>query len=175
MTELEFVILHRENLPAVIRYVARRVAPNDVEAIVNEVFSIAWNKRAQCPAGFELPWLLRIASLLIKNQQRKSKSQPVFLELNTELGSNRVDSSRVDSTDPSGLDGLGQSELSERLVSSWNRLSRADREVLALVAFEELDARSLAKALGTSINAATIRLSRARKKLESHMKEFKAD
>ncbi len=175
MTELEFVILHRENLSAVIRYVARRVAPNEVESIVNEVFSIAWNKRGQCPDGYELPWLLRIASLLTKNQLRKSKSQPVFLELNTELDSNRVHSSRVASIERSGLDGLGQSELSERLISSWNRLSRADREVLALVAFEELDARSLAKALGTSVNAATIRLSRARKKLENHMKEFKAD
>ncbi len=170
MTELDFVILHRENLSAVIRYVARRVTPNEVESIVNEVFSIAWNKRGHCPAGYEMPWLLRIASLLIKNQLRKSKSQPVFLELNTEL-----DSSRVASTERSGLDGLGQSELSERLIWSWNRLSRADREVLALVAFEELESRSLAKALGTSVNAATIRLSRARKKLENHMKEFKAD
>jgi RNA polymerase sigma-70 factor (ECF subfamily) len=170
MTELEFVILHRENLPAVIRYVARRVPAGDVEPIVNEVFSIAWNKRGQCPAGYELPWLLRIASLLIKNQQRKSKSQPLFLELNTDL-----DHERIEPAAARGLDGLSQSELSERLVASWNKLSRGDREVLALVAFEELDPASLARALGITVNAASIRLSRARKKLETHMKEFGSD
>jgi RNA polymerase sigma-70 factor (ECF subfamily) len=58
------------------------------------------------------------------------------------------------------------------LVSSWNQLSPGEREVLALVAFEGLDAKSLAKSLGTTVNGATIRLSRARKKLSNLMKEF---
>ena len=177
MTDLEFVALHRENLQPVMRYLARRVDRQDIDPLLNEVFSIAWTKRQQCPAGYELPWLLRIASLLVKNHLRKQRTQPVFLELKPELA---LDDDRSGRTPGAGRSehmnpGFESHLLSNRLVASWNKLSQADREVLALVAFEDLDAKSLAQSLGTSVNAATIRLSRARKKLLKLMKEFESD
>ena len=177
MTDLEFVAMHRQNLQAVMRYLARRVERQEVDPLLNEVFSIAWAKHYQCPPGYALPWLLRIASLLVKNHLRKLRTQPVFLELKPELaldapGSGRaLEAGLTERMNPAFEPQL----LSNRLVASWNKLSQTDREVLALVAFEELDAKSLAKTLGTSLNAATIRLSRARKKLLKLMKEFEVD
>lgn len=174
MTELDFVTLHRENLNPVFRYLARRVELSEAENLVSEVFSIAWTKRQKCPTGYELPWLLRIASLLVKNHRRKMRSQPTLLELNPDISTNSGRTQAPGSSLGSSghVPGADSDTLSERLVSSWNQLSPGEREVLALVAFEGLDAKSLAKSLGTSVNGATIRLSRARKKLGNLMKEF---
>jgi RNA polymerase sigma factor (sigma-70 family) len=51
------------------------------------------------------------------------------------------------------------------VAAAFARLSEDDREVLALVAWEELDAEEVATVLGCSRNAARIRLHRARRRL----------
>jgi RNA polymerase sigma-70 factor (ECF subfamily) len=51
------------------------------------------------------------------------------------------------------------------LAAAWRQLRPAEREVLALALVEELTPAELAVALGVSVNAATIRVHRARAKL----------
>ena len=51
------------------------------------------------------------------------------------------------------------------LAAAWRRLRPAEREVLALALVEELAPAELAVALGVSVNAATIRVHRAKKRL----------
>jgi RNA polymerase sigma-70 factor (ECF subfamily) len=51
------------------------------------------------------------------------------------------------------------------LTAALERLTDDDREVLHLWAWEQLEPREIAPVLEISVNAATLRLSRARKKL----------
>jgi RNA polymerase sigma-70 factor (ECF subfamily) len=51
------------------------------------------------------------------------------------------------------------------LATAWRRLRPAEREVLTLALVEDLAPAHLAVALGVSVNAASIRLHRARTKL----------
>ena len=54
----------------------------------------------------------------------------------------------------------------ETFLVAWQRLSDADREVLALVAWEELPVAEAARSLGCSAPVFSVRLHRARKRLE---------
>jgi RNA polymerase sigma-70 factor (ECF subfamily) len=51
------------------------------------------------------------------------------------------------------------------LWEAWERLSAADREVLALVAWEQLSVADAARALGCSASVFSVRLHRARRRL----------
>ncbi len=53
----------------------------------------------------------------------------------------------------------------DRLAEALGALPEADRELLRLWAWEQLPPREIAVVLGTSANAATIRLHRAKKRL----------
>jgi RNA polymerase sigma-70 factor (ECF subfamily) len=57
------------------------------------------------------------------------------------------------------------------LAGAWRQLRPAEREVLALALVEELTPAELAVALGVSINAATIRVHRAKKRLAALLAE----
>jgi DNA-directed RNA polymerase specialized sigma24 family protein len=63
--------------------------------------------------------------------------------------------------------GVGDTALAE----AFTRLSDADREVLALIAWEGLDARSAAQVLGCSAPTATMRVFRARRRLRAFLDE----
>lgn len=62
---------------------------------------------------------------------------------------------------PDPADGGGDPELEEAL----SKLSDDDQEVLRLWAWEQLEPREIAPVLDVSVNAATLRLSRARRRL----------
>ena len=57
------------------------------------------------------------------------------------------------------------------LWDAWQQLSETDREVLALVAWEELPVADAARALGCSPPVFSVRLHRARKRLERLLKQ----
>jgi RNA polymerase sigma-70 factor (ECF subfamily) len=67
--------------------------------------------------------------------------------------------------EPDPADAGPDAELSEALDS----LSVDDREVLNLWAWEQLEPREIATVLDISINAATLRLSRARSRLSERL------
>ena len=54
----------------------------------------------------------------------------------------------------------------ETLWLAWRELREADREVLSLIAWEELSVADAARALGCSAAAFSVRLHRARRRLE---------
>ena len=55
----------------VLRYAARRVAPEAVQDVVAETFLIAWRRRGQLD-GDPLPWLYGIARRVAANTRRGS-------------------------------------------------------------------------------------------------------
>lgn len=147
----EFEDVYRVHLPAVSRYLARRVARDDVEDLAADVFAIAWRKRASVTPGEELPWLYRIASYQVSNHRRKLAARAGALGLFS-----------VPDAAP-GADVLLESD--PELAAAWRRLPSGHREVLALVVLDDLPVAQAAIALGVSANAASIRLHRAKKAL----------
>jgi RNA polymerase sigma-70 factor (ECF subfamily) len=55
------------------------------------------------------------------------------------------------------------------LTAALDALSADDREIIRLWAWEQLEPREIAPTLEITVNAATLRLSRARSKLANHL------
>jgi RNA polymerase sigma-70 factor (ECF subfamily) len=136
---------------AVYRYAVRRVAPEAVQDVVADTFLVAWRRHTELD-GEPLPWLFGIARRVAANQRRGSARRDALQE---HLRANHSVSS--ERSDVSGHD--------LRLAAALGALEERDREALMLVAWEELDHRDAAKAMGCSTGAFTVRLHRARRKL----------
>ncbi len=147
----DFSATYAQHLPAISRYLARRVETRFVEDLAADVFAVAWQKRASVVAGEELPWLYRIAANLVGNHRRKqAKASTIFTLL-----------SEPD-TSPSAEDVV---IADQQLAAAWKKLKPRDREVLALAVLEDLPVTAIAQVLGASANAVSIRLHRAKKTL----------
>ena len=147
----DFATVYSEHLPAVSRYLARRVERDAVEDLAADVFALAWRKRAAVTPGEELPWLYRIAANLVANHRRKQAASASF-----------ITSLRPADSAPAADDIV---IADQQLANAWKQLKAKDREVLALAVFEDLPIATIATALGVSANAVSIRLHRAREKL----------
>lgn len=135
------------------RFVARRVERNDVDELVNDVFAIAWQKRAAVTPGEELPWLYRIASNLIANHRRKNaRSIRFFAQILAPDASPSAESIAI---------------ADIHLSRAWATLSLTSREALALVAVDGLSVAEVARVLGVTPNAVSVRLNRARAQLRA--------
>ena len=146
-----FVAVYTQHLPAVSRYLARRVDRADVDDLAADVFAIAWRKRDAVTPGEELPWLYRIASYQVANHRRRLAARTSVLGLLS-----------VPDSAPSA-ESLVTADA--ELAWAWAAISPRDREVLALVVLDDLAVGDAAMALGISANAVSIRLHRAKKAL----------
>lgn len=153
MEATEFSNLYREHLVAITKFIARRVDTAQVEDLAADLFEIAWRKRSEIPTGYELPWLYKTARYLISNFRRKQSGRAQAM-----LSFGEPNSA------PSA-ESIAIADLS--LASAWKSLTLQQQEVLALFAWEGLAPDQLAKALGVTTNAASVRLSRARAALAS--------
>lgn len=152
MNPEEFTTIYRQFLPHVTKYLARRVNPSDVEELASRVFEIAWQKRAQASAGFELPWLYRIAGYVVANNRRSEAAKAGFLAV-----------FRPNDSAPSAEE-IAIIDLS--LSQAWAKLTPAERQAISLSSFEGLDNPSAARVLDISTNAFALRLSKAKSKLK---------
>jgi RNA polymerase sigma-70 factor (ECF subfamily) len=157
LTPQEFTAHYRQHLPAVMRFLARRVEPLWVEDLCSEVFLIAYQKRHQAPTDYELAWLYSIGGHLIANHRRR---QHTATKLIAALSMPRFAPS---------AESLAVRD--ETLAKAWAGLNPNEQEVLALVALDELSVTEAAKVLGITANATSVRLNRARTKLAALMKE----
>jgi RNA polymerase sigma factor (sigma-70 family) len=144
----------------VLGYVLRRTAtPEDAEDVVAETFLTAWRRLEQLPPGSDTrPWLYGVARRALANHHRG--------ELRRERLTGRI---RTDSELPSPHPANPDGEVAW-MAAAFARLGNDDRELLALAAWEELDAGQIAVVLGCSRNAARIRLHRARRRLERELR-----
>lgn len=157
MDQKQFVDTFRAHLPAVSKYLTRRVDRSDVEDLAADIFEIAWRKRQDCPPGAELPWLYRISGFVVSNHRRKQHRRGFSLEL-----------LEHDNSAPSAEDlALASGEIS----TAFAKLRPADRQILSLVAFEGLSVSEIATALGISANSASQRLKRARSRFAESIAE----
>ena len=119
---------------------------------------MAWRRRDEIPEGYERAWLFGVARNTILTAARSARR----------LARLR---SKIRSTTPPASTG-GPPQASDRagaLLPALHSLREADREILMLVAWEEMSHREIAMAMGISPNAVAIRVHRARKRLKDRM------
>jgi RNA polymerase sigma factor (sigma-70 family) len=151
--------LFAEHAQAVRAYALRRIDPSTADDIVSEVFVVAFRRLDEVPDE-PLPWLLATARRVLANHRRAAgRREAMTVQLTALHASVWRD------------EGVGEPELLGALV----RLSERDREVLLLVAWEDLDPASAAAVLGCSKRTFAVRLHRARRRLATAMAQTKLE
>lgn len=138
--------------------------PDDAADAVGETFLIAWRRFEDVPTDDRArAWLYGTARRVLANQRRGSRRRDHLAErLASEA---RIAVATVQPETGSDADA----------ARAFRRLKPAQRELLALVAWEGLAPRELATALGCSVNAAKIRLHRARRAFARELERDSAD
>jgi len=153
--EARFNVLFSRHYPAVFGYAARRVGRDEAGDAAAEVFTVAWRRLDRVPPEPEaLPWLYGVARKVVANHERAANRR-----LRLEAKAATVAPATTPGPGPGGMD----------VEAALLRLGRADREVLRLAAWEELQPAEIATAVGCSPNAAAVRLHRARRRLAEEM------
>lgn len=140
-------------------YAVRRCeCAEDAADVVAETFAIAWRRLDAIPPGEQARlWLYGVARNVLANHRRRlARREGLSAALAAELAG-VYQPSTEDSVE---LGVVGQ---------VFRGLPDADRELLALVAWEGLDHAEIATVLGCSRNAVRIRLHRARKRLTGEL------
>jgi RNA polymerase sigma factor (sigma-70 family) len=134
---------------AVLNYCRRRTDLSQAEDAAAQVMEIAWRRRSEIPADFELPYLYGIAYKVLANQRRAQHRQA--------RAANRV---RIESTE-SAEEVVLAAEDAQRIRDGLHRLSAADQEILRLSAWEHMSREEIAIVLSISPNAVTKKFNRA--------------
>jgi RNA polymerase sigma-70 factor (ECF subfamily) len=133
------------------------MAADDAYDAANEVFATAWRRIGDVPTGdATLPWLYVVARRVIYRRRRSLRR---FRNLTERIAANRQD-------DPAQPETIVVRRFEyDAVLEAAARLSRTDREVLALAAWEGLSHKEIADVLGCSVPAVDQRLARAKRRL----------
>ena len=144
-------------------FVFRRVSDGvDAEDVVAEVFRIAWQKLdRELPSSEMRDWLLRVAALTLRNQERSARRRQRLLERLFRLAQHEVSSQ----SDPGG---------NAVLLHAFGHLRPKDREVLTLIAWDGLTHAEAADLLGLKRNTFEARLSRAKASLRRLVADYES-
>ncbi|HEY8548087.1 MAG TPA: sigma-70 family RNA polymerase sigma factor [Acidimicrobiales bacterium] len=134
------------------RYVHHRgVPPGRADDVVAETFLVAWRRLADVPADDPLPWLLAVARNAARNELRGRRRYEGL------LGRVPVALPTPPPADPPDHD------LAD-VRAALDALDEADRELLLLVAWDDLTPAQAARVLGCTPGTARVRLHRARRR-----------
>jgi RNA polymerase sigma factor (sigma-70 family) len=150
----QFETLWNENYRAVFAYAARRIGDAEAGDITAETFLVAWRRFSEAPDPGRV-WLLAIARRLLANHVRSHKRREA---LRAKLASSAEPIEAV-------AEPVNQSEAAFGVAQAFDELSAGDREVVALVAWDELKPGEAARVLGISAARFSVRLHRARCRL----------
>jgi RNA polymerase sigma-70 factor (ECF subfamily) len=129
-------------------FAARRVGSSAAEDVTAETFLIAWRKLDSLPSE-PLPWLYKVArNVLLRRNVTDAREHHTRTALALQRPADAA------------------AEHDAGLWGAWTSLSAGDREVLALIAWEELRVRDAARVLGIAPAVFSVRLYRARRRLE---------
>lgn len=160
-----FRALYLANFNAILAYALRRTDErSDAADVASETFLVAWRRLHEAPPGDLRPWLFGIARNVLANQQRSGRRR-------TRLGVRL----RTVVTEADLPDHAGAVVERDRVRQALATLSESDRELLTLVAWDDLSPTEAAEALEISPGAARTRLMRARQRLAKALGDDAAD
>lgn len=135
------------------RYLRRRANSHDADDVMSEVLLTLWRRLDAIPQPTPLPWCYGVARRALANHRRADRRRLHLVQ-------------RLEAQPPRGY---GDEEDHPELATALASLSPAEREIVILWAWEELEPREIAVVLETTPNAVSLRLSRARKKLAAEL------
>lgn len=136
------------------RYLARRADPGTADDVLGDVLLVLWRRIDDVPEEAVLPWCYAVARRCLANQVRGTRRHRRLVD--------RLTRTRREQPGPAELDDAD-------LHAALSRLPATDAEVLRLWAWEDLAPREIAVVLGTTPNAVSIRLHRARRRLRDEL------
>ncbi len=139
------------------RYLRRRSTFADADDVLSEVLLTVWTRLDDVPAGAELPWSYGVARRALANHRRGEQRRLQLVR-------------RIEAQPPVTYDPLG-AEGNPDLAAALASLNDSEREVIALWAWEGLEPREIAAVLGTTPNAVSLRLGRAKKKVSERLRQ----
>lgn len=147
--ETAFATLYERHYGAIHAYASRRVGGDAADEIAAETFLVAWRRFDALPS-MPLPWLYGVArNVLLRHHDAAHREALV-----RQAAERERPGAMADDTEAAAV------------WDAWNRLRPADREVLALIAWEELTVAEAARVLGCPAPQFSVRLFRARRRLE---------
>jgi RNA polymerase sigma factor (sigma-70 family) len=147
----------------ILGYLLRRTdSPDDAADVMAETFLTAWRRLDEVPGDPEARlWLYGVARWVLANHHHGERRRSALAD--------RLRADLAVSYRPLEYTG----ELAQ-IAEAYRRLPRAEREVLALSAWEGLDHGQIAVVLDCSRNAVRIRLHRARKRFARELADGQA-
>lgn len=137
------------------RYLWRRADPATAEDVLAETLVVLWRRHDRTPGEADaVAWAIGVARLQLANAHRAQRRRDRLV-------------AKIAVLDPpaASVDGDG-GPVQEDVRATLALLRGADAEVLRLWAWDELAPREIATVLGITVNAATVRLHRARRRFE---------
>ena len=155
-----FASLFDRHAPHIHRYLARRVGPQAADDLVAETFLVAFRKRAGYDPRFRdaRPWLYGIATNLVGQHRRQEVRQ---FRLRLSAGPAPIQNDDAERT----VVNLTAQSVRAALGEALTALAKPDRDVLLLIAWEQLSYDEVARALGIPVGTVRSRLHRARTKV----------
>lgn len=132
------------------RYLRRRATPDDADDVLGDTLLTIWRRLDDVPPDAVLPWSYGVARNALANKRRSARRHLRLV-------------SRLHSEPPAPA--AAESDANPALAAALDRLGDADRELVRLWAWEQLDPREIAVVLGTTANAVSLRLGRVKKKI----------
>jgi RNA polymerase sigma factor (sigma-70 family) len=152
-----FAVLFDRHAPFIQRYLARRVGQETADDLLAETFLAAFGKRHGYDPGFPdaRPWLYGFATNLIARHKRDEARRHRYLQAAGPAPDLPDFAERVLAT-------VTAHSMRARLAGALARLSAGDRDVLLLIAWEQLSYEEVARALAIPVGTVRSRLHRAR-------------
>lgn len=160
--------LYDDTWADVLAYCRRRCATEaDAEDVVAETFAIAWRRLGELPHGSAArPWLFGVARNLLRDHYRRGD----WVEEVTE----RLINELVTSSDTTVNSESVRNDVAV-VIQALKLLDEPDREVIQLIAWDQLSRADAGVVLGCSENAVKIRLHRARSRLTVKVAQLTSD
>ncbi|MGB8652387.1 MAG: RNA polymerase sigma factor [Mycobacteriales bacterium] len=150
----DFEDLFEAHYDDLLRFALRRVRePADAADVVAETWAVAWRRRDSMPSGDERRlWLFGVARRVLANQARGRLRRSLLADRLREELATRAQL---------------PVEHSPHVEQALAVLSRADRDLLVMLAWDGLQPEDVAKVLGCSPGTARVRIHRARRRFRA--------
>lgn len=163
-SEGTFEALYRTHHAEILAYFVRRVPRSDAEDAAANVFSVAWRRLDEVPAGDDaIRWLYGVAHRTLSNHRRSWRRS-------TRLRQRLSGLAAVSPVTPE-LQVVRAAE-DQMLLEALHQLSHADSEILKLAKWEKLSHEAIAELLGITESAVGQRISRARGRLARRLERI---